>query len=107
MDLTLKDKGFLRLRSARGLAIEVVEGRVCGSPRTATRATASLPPAGATQCAATGWCWSAPKAMKRIFEFFRRAWARRRTQRELYSMSDRMLRDIGLNRDQIRSIRLF
>ena len=44
--------------------------------------------------------------MKRIFEFFRRAWVLRRTQRELYSMSDRMLRDIGLSRDQIRSIRL-
>ena len=44
--------------------------------------------------------------MRRIFEFFRRAWALRRTQRELYAMSDRMLRDIGLNRDQIRSIRL-
>ena len=28
MDLTLKDKSFLRLRSARGLAIEVVDGRV-------------------------------------------------------------------------------
>ena len=44
--------------------------------------------------------------MRRIFESFRRAWALRRTQRELYAMSDRMLRDIGLNRDQIRSIRL-
>ena len=28
MLLKLKDKGFLRLRSARGLAIEVVDGRV-------------------------------------------------------------------------------
>jgi len=28
MDLTLKDRSFLRLRSARGLAIEVVDGRV-------------------------------------------------------------------------------
>ena len=28
MVLKLKDKGFLRLRSARGLAIEVVDGRV-------------------------------------------------------------------------------
>lgn len=28
MVLKLKDKGFLRLRSARGTAIEVVEGRV-------------------------------------------------------------------------------
>ena len=45
--------------------------------------------------------------MKRIYEFFRKALARRRTQRELYAMSDRMLRDIGLNRDQIRSLRLF
>ena len=28
MVLKLKDKGFLRLRSARGTAIEVVDGRV-------------------------------------------------------------------------------
>ena len=28
MVLTLKDRGFLRLRGARGLAIEVVDGRV-------------------------------------------------------------------------------
>ena len=45
--------------------------------------------------------------MKRIFEFFRKAYVRRRTQRELYAMSDRMLKDIGLRRDQIRTIRLF
>jgi uncharacterized protein YjiS (DUF1127 family) len=29
----------------------------------------------------------------------------RRTRRELYAMSDHMLNDIGLRRDQIRSIR--
>ena len=44
--------------------------------------------------------------MKRIFDFLRKAYALRQTRRELYAMSDRMLRDIGLNRDQIRSIRL-
>jgi uncharacterized protein YjiS (DUF1127 family) len=45
--------------------------------------------------------------MKRIFEFLRKAYALRQTRRELYAMSDRMLHDIGLRRDQIRSIRLF
>ena len=44
--------------------------------------------------------------MKRIFDFFRKAYALRRTRRELYAMSDRMLNDIGLRRDQISSIRL-
>ena len=44
--------------------------------------------------------------MKRIFEFLRKAYALRRTQRELYAMSDRMLKDIGLRRDQISSLRL-
>jgi uncharacterized protein YjiS (DUF1127 family) len=44
--------------------------------------------------------------MKRIFEFLRKVYTRRRTQRELYAMSDRMLKDIGLRRDQIRTIRV-
>lgn len=39
--------------------------------------------------------------MKRIFEFLRRAWALARTRRELYALNDRMLKDIGLRRDQI------
>jgi uncharacterized protein YjiS (DUF1127 family) len=41
--------------------------------------------------------------MKRLFEYFRRAWALRRTRHELYSLSDHMLRDIGLRRDEIPS----
>jgi uncharacterized protein YjiS (DUF1127 family) len=45
--------------------------------------------------------------MKRIFEFLLRALARRRMQRELYAMDDRMLKDIGLRRDQISSFRVF
>jgi uncharacterized protein YjiS (DUF1127 family) len=45
--------------------------------------------------------------MKRIYEFWRRFFTRARTERELYALDDRMLRDIGLNRDQMRSIRLF
>jgi uncharacterized protein YjiS (DUF1127 family) len=44
--------------------------------------------------------------MKQIFEFLRKAYALRQTRRELYGMSDRMLKDIGLRRDQIRSIRV-
>jgi uncharacterized protein YjiS (DUF1127 family) len=44
--------------------------------------------------------------MKRIFDFLRRAYALRQTRRELYAMSDHMLNDIGLRRDQISSIRL-
>ncbi|HYI88197.1 MAG TPA: DUF1127 domain-containing protein [Burkholderiales bacterium] len=44
--------------------------------------------------------------MKRIFDFLRKAYALRQTRRELYAMSDRMLNDIGLRRDQISSIRL-
>jgi uncharacterized protein YjiS (DUF1127 family) len=45
--------------------------------------------------------------MRRIFDFLRKAYTLRRTRRELYAMSDRMLNDIGLRRDQISSIRLF
>jgi len=41
--------------------------------------------------------------MRRIFEYFRNALALRETQRQLYSLSDHMLRDIGLNRDEIPS----
>jgi uncharacterized protein YjiS (DUF1127 family) len=41
--------------------------------------------------------------MRRIFEYFRNALALRETQRQLYSLSDHMLRDIGLNRDGIPS----
>jgi uncharacterized protein YjiS (DUF1127 family) len=45
--------------------------------------------------------------MKRIFDFLRKAYALRQTRRELYRMSDHMLKDIGLRRDQISSLRLF
>ena len=45
--------------------------------------------------------------MKRILEFLRRAHVLAQTRRELYAMDDRMLRDIGLQRGQIRSIRFF
>ena len=41
--------------------------------------------------------------MKRIFDWFRNAWARRRTREELYRLSDHMLRDIGLRREEIPS----
>jgi uncharacterized protein YjiS (DUF1127 family) len=41
--------------------------------------------------------------MRRLFDFFHRAWALRRTRYELYSLSDHMLRDIGLRREQIAS----
>ena len=41
--------------------------------------------------------------MRRIFEFLRKAYARRQTQRELCALSDHMLRDIGLRREQIPS----
>jgi uncharacterized protein YjiS (DUF1127 family) len=36
-----------------------------------------------------------------------RAFERARTRRELYELSDRMLKDIGLSREQVRAIRLF
>lgn len=52
-----------------------------------------------------GWCWSGPKAMKRIFAFLRRAYLLRQTRCVLYAMDDRMLRDIGLRREQISSTR--
>ena len=39
--------------------------------------------------------------MKRIFDWFRNAWALRRTREELYGLSDHMLRDIGLRREDI------
>lgn len=41
--------------------------------------------------------------MRRLFDFFRRAWALRATRRELYSLSDHMLRDIGLRREDVAS----
>lgn len=41
--------------------------------------------------------------MRRILENLRRAWALRATRRELYSLSDHMLRDIGLRREEIAS----
>lgn len=41
--------------------------------------------------------------MTRIFDWLRRAYARRQTRMELYALSDRMLRDIGLRREQIDS----
>ena len=41
--------------------------------------------------------------MRRIFEYFRNALALRETRRQLYSLSDHLLRDIGLNRDEIPS----
>ena len=41
--------------------------------------------------------------MKRLFGYFLRTWALRRTRHELYSLSDHMLRDIGLRRDEIPS----
>ena len=41
--------------------------------------------------------------MRRLFDWWRRAWSLRATQRELHGLSDRMLRDIGLRREQIQS----
>lgn len=41
--------------------------------------------------------------MKRLFEFFRRACALRQTRRELQALSDHMLRDIGLRREEVAS----
>jgi uncharacterized protein YjiS (DUF1127 family) len=41
--------------------------------------------------------------MKRLFAYFRSAWALRRTRHELYALSDHMLRDIGVRREQIAS----
>ena len=36
--------------------------------------------------------------MRQIFDWLLRAYALRQTQRELYALSDHMLRDIGLRR---------
>jgi uncharacterized protein YjiS (DUF1127 family) len=44
--------------------------------------------------------------MKPIFDWLLRAWSARQTRRELYAMTDRQLRDIGLRREQIEFIRL-
>ena len=41
--------------------------------------------------------------MRRIFEFFRSAYALRQTRRELHALNDHLLRDIGLSRDAIDS----
>jgi uncharacterized protein YjiS (DUF1127 family) len=39
--------------------------------------------------------------MKRLLAALVRAWVLAKTRRELYALSDRMLKDIGLRRDQI------
>ena len=39
--------------------------------------------------------------MKRLFDWWLRAYRLRRMQRDLYALSDRQLRDIGLRREQI------
>lgn len=41
--------------------------------------------------------------MKQLFAYVRRAYALRRTRVELRALSDHMLRDIGLRREQIAS----
>ena len=41
--------------------------------------------------------------MIRVLQALRRAWALRATRRELYFLSDHMLRDIGLRREEISS----
>ena len=44
--------------------------------------------------------------MRRLFACLLEAYAAGRTRRELYAMTDRQLRDIGLRREQIEFIRL-
>jgi uncharacterized protein YjiS (DUF1127 family) len=44
--------------------------------------------------------------MRRIFDWLLRAYAGHRMRCELYAMTDRQLRDIGLRREQIEFIRL-
>ena len=39
--------------------------------------------------------------MKRLFDWLHNAWIAARTRRELYGLSDRTLKDIGLRRDEI------
>jgi uncharacterized protein YjiS (DUF1127 family) len=41
--------------------------------------------------------------MKRFWTTWMRLWALRRTRKELHALSDHMLRDIGLRRDQLSS----
>jgi uncharacterized protein YjiS (DUF1127 family) len=41
--------------------------------------------------------------MTRIFAWLRRAYWQRQTRRQLHALSDYMLRDIGLRRDEIAS----
>lgn len=41
--------------------------------------------------------------MKRLFDWWRRTQALRRTRRELLALSDHMLRDVGLRREEISS----
>lgn len=44
--------------------------------------------------------------MRRIFESLLRAYSLRRTRLELYALSDHMLHDIGLRRDEIQGLRV-
>ena len=42
--------------------------------------------------------------MKQLFDLLLKAYALRATRRELYALSDHMLRDIGVRRDEIASV---
>ena len=106
MVLRLKDKDFLRLRGARGMAIEVVGGRVWITEDGRQRRPLPRARAAATASAATAWCWWRRKTMKRLFACFLRLLEERRARSALYALSDGQLRDIGLRREQIEFIRL-
>ena len=45
--------------------------------------------------------------MRKILQFIWRIWLTARTRRELHSLDDHILRDIGLRREQIDFTRLF
>lgn len=118
LQLTFND--YLRMRGARGAAIEVLDGRVwitedgragdlfLDAGRSYRVASQGLVVVGAEEKfhharvivrrSAGGWLsW----LLKEWAEYRRTAIARR----ELHRLSDRMLRDIGLRRDQIDALR--
>ena len=119
MVLQLTFNEFLQLRQAKGAAIEVLDGkvwitedgqagdrfldpgrsyRVAGQGLVVVGAEASMHYARVVvrkpARRALAWVWSCVK------NYVMERWAQR-TRRELHTLSDHMLKDIGLRRDQI------
>jgi len=116
MVLQLSFNDFVRMRDARGAAIEVLEGRVWitedgrqGDHFLDRGRSYQVAGQGLVVVGADETLQHARVLVKRregswpllLWRKFLQARRRAATQRELYRLSERMLRDIGLRRDQI------